>query len=295
MMEAFGFMNYLPTESSNNLESQEVWLSSGPSAYKFALDTPKLIIGKADASVELLLGQDKEDVLNELSISDNKKYLGFSTDAGTVGVVELENQRITRMKVAHSNICSSVKFIPDRPSEIVSGGYDSALLHFDFKQRSVLSRFDIGTRSPAYYRCIYVASICPINISFLDWIDRCNNRDGRVWLGAGADKASPAEKKKRSRKWEGLRESSGIFTQVADGPVVASAFTASATLITCSLLGKISQHVVTYNEIPFLSLTRNVNAIDASPHWLTIGGFSEDGKGVLEVWKVPEEATSIAE
>lgn len=47
--------------------------------------------------------------------------------------------------------------------------------------------------------------------------------DGRVWLGTGADKASPAasEKKKRSRKWEGLRESSGIFTQVADGPVVA--------------------------------------------------------------------------
>lgn len=62
---------------------------------------------------------------------------------------------------------------------------------------------------------------------------------------------------------------------------------------------------MTYNEntIPQLDTQwsatvtdlAKVNAIDASPHWLIIGGFSDDGKGVLEVWKVPEEATSIAE
>ena len=37
-----------------------------------------------------------------------------------------------------------MKCIPDRPSEIVSGGYDSAILHFDIGQGSILSRFDIG-------------------------------------------------------------------------------------------------------------------------------------------------------
>lgn len=43
-----------------------------------------------------------------------------------------------------SKICGAVRFIPNRTSEILSAGYDSALLHFDTTQGSVLSRFDIG-------------------------------------------------------------------------------------------------------------------------------------------------------
>jgi len=41
-------------------------------------------------------------------------------------------------------ICGTVRFVPNRPSELLSAGYDSALLHFDITQGSVLSRFDIG-------------------------------------------------------------------------------------------------------------------------------------------------------
>jgi len=44
--------------------------------------------------------------------------------------------------------------------------------------------------------------------------------DGRVWVGRGGDK-SIASKKKRSRKWEGLRESEGNWVSVAEGPVVS--------------------------------------------------------------------------
>lgn len=44
--------------------------------------------------------------------------------------------------------------------------------------------------------------------------------DGRVWLGGGGEKR-PDSKKKRSRKWEGLKEDEGVWLQVADGPVVA--------------------------------------------------------------------------
>ena len=40
-------------------------------------------------------------------------------------------------------ICGTVKFIPDRPRELVSGGYDTAILHFDFLQGNLLSRRDI--------------------------------------------------------------------------------------------------------------------------------------------------------
>jgi len=41
-------------------------------------------------------------------------------------------------------VCATVKFVPDRPRELVSGGYDTALLHFDFTQGKVLSRLRMG-------------------------------------------------------------------------------------------------------------------------------------------------------
>ena len=100
---------------------------------------------------------------SQLSISDNGKYLVFSSDSGTVGTVDLSTKQVTRMKNRHTTVsissqavvtrldsikrvqvCGSVKFIPDRPSEIVSGGYDSTILHFDIGQGSILSRFDIS-------------------------------------------------------------------------------------------------------------------------------------------------------
>ena len=43
--------------------------------------------------------------------------------------------------------------------------------------------------------------------------------DGRTWVGGGGEKRSDG-KKKRSRKWEGLREDDGLWLQVADGPIV---------------------------------------------------------------------------
>lgn len=46
--------------------------------------------------------------------------------------------------------------------------------------------------------------------------------DGRVWIGSGGDKSTSfADKKKRSRKWQGLKEADGRFVQIADGPVVS--------------------------------------------------------------------------
>ena len=45
--------------------------------------------------------------------------------------------------------------------------------------------------------------------------------DGRLWLGGGGEKR-PGTKKKRSRKWEGLKDNEGTWMQVAEGPVVAT-------------------------------------------------------------------------
>jgi len=48
------------------------------------------------------------------------------------------------MKAGHTNVCDSLSFIPDRPRELLSGGYDKALLHFDYLQGTTLSQFDLS-------------------------------------------------------------------------------------------------------------------------------------------------------
>lgn len=49
--------------------------------------------------------------------------------------------------------------------------------------------------------------------------------NGFLWLGGGGEKPSSStqtiNKKKRSRKWDGLQESDDLYVSVADGPVVA--------------------------------------------------------------------------
>ena len=49
-----------------------------------------------------------------------------------------------------------------------------------------------------------------------------NLADGRVWLSAGGAKLPAGQNKgKRSRKWEGLRDSMSCYKQIATGPVIA--------------------------------------------------------------------------
>lgn len=46
--------------------------------------------------------------------------------------------------------------------------------------------------------------------------------DGRLWLGGGGEKLSGAgAKKKRSRKWEGLKIEGAHEMKIAEGPIVA--------------------------------------------------------------------------
>lgn len=47
--------------------------------------------------------------------------------------------------------------------------------------------------------------------------------DGRLWLGFGGEKrpSSGSSKKKRAKKWEGLRDDDELAVKIAEGPIVA--------------------------------------------------------------------------
>ncbi|PCH37860.1 hypothetical protein WOLCODRAFT_135884 [Wolfiporia cocos MD-104 SS10] len=283
------------SHQSKKSETSAIWLASGQRAYSFPSKADKLIIAPEDATASVTLGEDEEDVLNELSISDNGQYLAFSTDGGSAGVIELSTVKVTRMKTRHSNICGSVKFIPGRPSELVSGGYDSALLHYDFAQGRTLSRYDITAAPPSSGISLSPPFILSTAISPTA-LFAAGTADGRVWLGGGGEKRASSAKKKRSRKWEGLKEDEGVWMQVAEGPIVAVAFCGMSTLYTCTLLGTLARYQISRNEGGNLHSERTwsaeakaiekVNAISINEKWLVVGGLDKAGKGVAEVWDV---------
>ncbi|KAJ3531099.1 hypothetical protein NM688_g7620 [Phlebia brevispora] len=279
-------------------DSGEVWLACGTKALLFRINQQeirsKLVLSLEDASDVLSVTKGDDCELNELSISPSKQYMAYSTDDGEVGVIDLttREKETKPMKTRHASVCACVKFIPDRPSELVSGGYDSALLHFDFKQSALLSRYDIVPPDPPSMTMPFIISV---SVSVAGVIAAAL-ADGRIWIGTGGAKASPSagkQKPKRSRKWEGLRDSAGCYTQIASGPVVASAFTPDGALLTCSLLGKLAQHTITYDDEKVevrtiwsgeIKTLHKVSAIAVSEKWFAVAGFGTDDKGLVEIW-----------
>jgi len=230
----------------------------------------------------------------QVTLNHNRTKLAYTTDSGVVGVVDLSTKKSTTMKVKHANIGWTVKFIPDRPSEIMSGGYDCALLHFDFIQGSLLSRLDITGPPPESGISLAPPFIMSSSVSS-GGIITAGTADGRIWIGTGGEKRPASGKKKRSRKWEGLKEVDGSFVKVAEGPIVGLAFIGVDAIVSCTLLGTVSHHQLSRNAADdSLELTTTwtqdtqslakVNAMTVVEHRIVIGGIGKNKKGVIEVW-----------
>jgi len=68
------------------------------------MDLTKLIMSPADAQAIVELCSEKDDVLNELALSDDQKHLAFTQDSGLVGVVHLDTKVVSRMTKKHSSL-----------------------------------------------------------------------------------------------------------------------------------------------------------------------------------------------
>jgi len=123
--------------------------------------------------------------------------------------------------------------------------------------------------------------------------------DGRIWIGTGGEKipsSGTGSKKKRSRRWEGLRDDKSLMVKVAEGPIVGLAFMSPDSLISCTLLGTITHHELSRtgadDEVLELIATwtrdtqalAKVNAISVTTNWIAIGGIGKNKKGAVEVW-----------
>ncbi|OCB86785.1 WD40 repeat-like protein [Sanghuangporus baumii] len=236
----------------------DIWIASGKSVYRFDLRSPestnKMILTRSDASLAKDVGQDDEDVINQ--ISANHAYLACTTDTGGVYILDTSSSsvEVSKMKTSHESIAWTASFIPDRPSELLTGGYDCALLLHDFKLRTLLARFDI-TPSPALAPGI---SSLPPFITALALSSQgavaAGTADGRVWVGLGGVKSIQSEssrknksKVKRSRKWGGLNEEEGFFVKVGESLIAGLQFITPDTLLSCTVSGKLELHRLSSN------------------------------------------------
>ncbi|VDB82906.1 unnamed protein product [Peniophora sp. CBMAI 1063] len=270
------------------------WVACGTQAILFDYQAEKLVLTRSDALDTIVLSEDEDDVLNEIAVNSTGKTLAFSTDSGAVGVVDLASRRVRRMKTRHSNICGSVSFIPGRHNELVSGGYDSALLHFDFSLGNLSSRQDFSAApqasgislSPPFVLClsVHTQGICAVGTA-----------DGHLWIGRGGEDRERGKSSSTKRKrWNGLAEDQAQMTRVADGPIVAVAFIECTQVLTCTLRGVLSCHNISASDssgsftvAPIWTTQvmgmEKVNALSVNLPHISVGGFNSQGKGLVVV------------
>ncbi|KAG9318540.1 hypothetical protein JVU11DRAFT_631 [Chiua virens] len=170
------------------------------------------------------------------------------------------------------------------------------MLHFDFMQGSVLSRDDLAAASPSSGVSLSPPFILCLSISSTGII-AAGTADGRLYIGTGGEKSSETSGggQKRRRKWKGLKVDDRLVAEVAQGPVVALAFTAPRELLAVTLLGKITQYQICGSaaagtlklESQWTGESKDnykVNSVACSGKSFVIGGFQNDGKGIIEVW-----------
>lgn len=73
-----------------------------------------------------------EDEINEISLNEKENFLAAAEDSNNIKVINLTDSKVFKTLRKHTNICSAVRFRPHRPWELLSGGYDSKLIQWDF-------------------------------------------------------------------------------------------------------------------------------------------------------------------
>lgn len=294
-----------------------IWVACGRRALQFDLsEESKMVQTASDAkmAIDLCEEDEEEDALNELAAHPSGTHLAFCTDAGAVGVLDRATGRVKRMRGRHENICASVRFVPDRPRELVSGGYDHVLLHADFDSGAMLGRQEMphnlgslldptGPGMSLAPPFIIALAMSPARVL------AAGLADGRVWVGVGGEvteqtkSAKTTAKKKKTKKWEGLNEDGVLVEKVADGPVVAVAFKNADTLLTCSLLGQLTEIALMRErgevrqlhkrKVTQLESMAKVNALVADERYVVVGGVGRDGAGVVEVMRLEAEGKPV--
>lgn len=87
-----------------------------------------------------------EQDINQLDVHSNGHLVCVCDDSGDVRVFDVKSFSLLKTLRSHDNICSTVKFVPRKPWELISGGLDCKLIRWDFNRGrplTILNQVDL--------------------------------------------------------------------------------------------------------------------------------------------------------
>ncbi|VDI04364.1 Hypothetical predicted protein [Mytilus galloprovincialis] len=85
-----------------------------------------------------------QEEINQIVLDEKEKYLAACDDSGEIKIVDLYDKKVFKtLRSKHTNICSTACFRPRKPWEIITGGLDSKLIHWDFSRPKCVDQFNM--------------------------------------------------------------------------------------------------------------------------------------------------------
>lgn len=85
-----------------------------------------------------------QEEINQVVMDEKEKYLAACDDSGEIKVIDLHDKKVFKtLRLKHTNICSTACFRPRKPWEIITGGLDCKLIHWDFSRPKCLNQFNM--------------------------------------------------------------------------------------------------------------------------------------------------------
>ncbi|TXG47650.1 hypothetical protein EZV62_026944 [Acer yangbiense] len=117
----------------------------------------------------------KEEI-NQIACNSKSSFLACADDSADVKIIDIRQHCLYKtLRAGHSNICSSVQFIPWRPWEVITGGLDSKLVMWDFSKGRSNKIVDFGLpdmNNNNGGQCYNPAFVHAIAVPDVDMLDR---------------------------------------------------------------------------------------------------------------------------
>ena len=85
-----------------------------------------------------------EEEINQIVLDEKEHHLAACDDSGEVKIISLQEKRLYKtLRRKHTNICSTACFRYKKPWEILTGGMDCNLIHWDFSRPKCMNQFNM--------------------------------------------------------------------------------------------------------------------------------------------------------
>ncbi|GAA0158349.1 hypothetical protein LIER_15404 [Lithospermum erythrorhizon] len=131
-----------------------------------------------------------KDEINQIGCNSKASFLAAADDSGDVKIIDIQQNRLYKsLRAGHATvkICSTVRFLPWRSWEVITGGLDSKLVMWDFSKGRPQKIVDFGVPDVGSQgnvgQCLNPAFVHALAVPEVDVVERV----GKVCVVARGD------------------------------------------------------------------------------------------------------------